>query len=445
MTIFKTSVGIQIGSKDLRFAVVRNVAGKLRLVSTFEAKGVLDLPLDERKEAVSKLIAERKLPLGGVFLSLPRESGIVRQLDFPAEVLDKLRSAISFQIDSLSPWPADEVYWDFAHEPVKKNARTFQATVVIVPREILDPWIEFFRSIGLTLTGASLAPLYCAHGISVLWPLSSPTLVLDCEDGYVEGCLVQDGRLSSITQAGEDLIASMRSAVERLTALGRLPSMESVRLLVCGPRAADAGPVEQVALAIDGSGRDASRGFSVIATALASLRGAGFNANLIPETLRFRRNHVQWIPAYALVALTALLGAAFLLREPYQMVIYGSEIGKEIERVAPEANKVAAQQTELSSLIERYRALSGTLRQNDFALETMRELARALPQTAWITNYNYQGATVTISGAAESASEIQSVLEANPLFKEVQFTGSVVKDAKGKDRFTLKAVVEVAQ
>jgi len=68
-----------------------------------------------------------------------------------------------------------------------------------------------------------------------------------------------------------------------------------------------------------------------------------------------------------------------------------------------------------------------------------------LPPSAFLASYAYQGNTITISGIAQSASEIQNLLENSALFKGVEFTSAVTRDAIGKDRFTLKMVVGVEQ
>jgi Tfp pilus assembly protein PilN len=447
--LMKTSAGIEISGKDLKLAVVRGSGKKLRLVKTLEIPGFVDMSVEEQKMALATLVKEHKIPQHRVFLTLSRDLGTLRQLEFPSEIGDKLRSAIALQVEALSPWPADEIYWDFSQEPLRKGVKTLRVTVVVIPREALDPWIALFKEAGLPLSGASLSSSAQAHGIGVLWPGDAPTVALDCQEGRVEGCLVQGGQLSSLTQvptqAGDDATATARSAVERLMAVGRLSSLSQARLLTFGPACSTFEQREHVALPMEGAALDSSDRFGSISTAMLGLRKTGFESNLIPPEVRYQHNHLQWIPTYALLGLGLLLGVALLGREPYQQTVYASQIDAEIQRIAPVANVVVGQQAELNTLSEKYRVLSGHFRNRDYALEALRELSRTLPASAWISSYNYQDGIVTISGLADTASEIQKALEDNPLFKDVQFSGSVNRDAKGKDRFTLKAAIEVTQ
>ncbi len=445
MIFVRTGVGLELAGNDLRLAVVRSSGRKFRLSSTLEIPGFLDLAPEEQRSEIGKLVTLHKLPIQHVFLSLPRDRGTIRQLEFPVEVAEKLQSAIALQIEALSPWPADEIYWDFSQEPLRRGSRTIRVTVAIIPRDALDPWIVLFRNAGMPLSGACLSSVVHAHGVGVLWPGDSSTVVLDCQEGRVEGCLVQDGQLASLTQTGEDVISTAKTAVERLMAVGRLSSLASARLLVFGPASSGLKSMEHVALPMENAALDSSDRFGSIAAAMLGFRRTGFQSNLVPRELRYRRNQVQWIPTYVFFGLALLLGMLLLGREPYQLTVYASKLDTEIRRIAPVASEVVSQQSELTRLSGKYGVLAGHFRNRDYALEAMLELTRILPETAWISTYGYQDRTITISGLAPKASEIQKLVEDSPLFKEVQFTTAVTHDPKGKDRFTLKATIEVPQ
>ena len=72
-------------------------------------------------------------------------------------------------------------------------------------------------------------------------------------------------------------------------------------------------------------------------------------------------------------------------------------------------------------------------------------MSRVLPASAFLVSYGYQDGNVTISGFAESASEIQNLLETSSMFKGAEFTNSVTRDATGKDRFTMKMTAGIGQ
>jgi Tfp pilus assembly protein PilN len=439
--ILGTNIGIELAGKDLRLAVLRHLPGKRRLEQTLEIQGFLELSREEQNGAIARMCRQLKGSTSRVFLSLPREHGVVRQIEFPAEIRDKLKSAIELQLESLSPWSANEVYWDFAADHSQKGAKAIRVTIAIIPRATLDPWIEFFREARLPLSGAALSSLICAHGVTTLWSDGTPTIILDCEAGHVEGSLISGTHLWSFMQTGEETTESVRATVDRLVAVGRISPTTDSRVLVYGPVSSSVGG--PVTLPLENAKPDSSNQFGAVAAALSGVRKGRFTSNLIPVAQRYRRSQLQLIPTYVLLMFSALLGLALLGREPYQSMVYSARIEDEIQKIAPVARQVATQQSELNTLSERYRALADHLHSRDYNLEALRELARLLPPTCWLANYSYQDGTITFSGLADSASEIQKVLEDSPLLKDVQFTSSVTRDEKGKDHFTLRATVEV--
>jgi Tfp pilus assembly protein PilN len=436
-----TSLGIEISEKDLRIAAVQQVMRKLRLLYLEDVAGFTDLSGGEQRASILSIVQKHNISPGRVFLTLPRDRGIVRQLEFPAEIGENLKSAVSLQMESLCPWPLEEIYWNFTQQERQGTAKII-VTVVIIPRGNLDPWIEFFKSAKLPLSGASLCPAACAHGIQTLWPDTNATVALDCEPAYVDGLLLTTGHLTSVRQTGEDTTATAKAAIEQLLSIGRLQSPEEARLLVFGSGAGSLDEIENVRLPLDEAPPDACRRFGSIASALSGARKSGFNCNVIPAELRFRRSPLQLIPTYVLLLIALLLGSAMLLREPYQSTVYASKLEREIKSVAPQAREVSAQAAELDKLALKYRALLGNFQNKDYSLESLRELA-ALPNTVWLTNYGYQDGVVTISGVAPSATEVQKTLEETALFKDVQFTSSIARDPDGKERFSLKASIEV--
>ena len=442
---FKTALGLEISGKDLRIAVVRSAMGRLRFMRSFEINGFADLTSEEQGAAIGNLIKQQKLPSSRVHLSLPRNNGIVRQIEFPVEVQDSLKSAVSLQIETLCPWPVQDIYWDFSYEAPKKKSKNITVTIVIIPRATLDPWIEFFKSVGLPLSGASLSSISCAHGIRALWADEKATLILDCEEGYVEGCVVQASHLASVTQAGDNMETAIKGVAERLLSLGRVNSPEDARFIMYGNSASMLEPFDRVALPIENAKIEDSDRFGAIAAALNGLKKTAFHSNLIPRDMRYRQNQMQLIPTYVLLVLGILLGIALAVRGPYQSMVYASMLEAEIQKIAPDVREASVQEAELNKLSEKYRTLAADFAQRDNNLEVLREFSRSLPPTAWITNYAYQDGIVTISGFATSASEVQKVLEDSNLFKDVQFTSSVTRDNGGKDRFTLKASIEVTK
>jgi Tfp pilus assembly protein PilN len=440
----QTSAGIEIAGQDLRIAVVRASARRRRVLHTDVLAGFAGLSDEDRLTYLAAYFKKHKLSGLNVHLTLPGSLGVARDLEFPASVgtPEALRSAVALQVENLSPWALDEIYWDCAWELPAKGARSVVAHVGIVPRAVLDPWITLFRSARLALTGVSLSSLTWAHGVTVFWGKPQVTMVVAAESDYVEGALIRDDRIYSIHNPGVESAALASASALHLTRAGRVESVDQVRFVAYGAAASQAG-LEPAALPIEGQAVPAT-GFGAISTALLGSARSAFRLNLIPPALRFQRNYLQVVPTYGLVAALVVLGTFAWLREPYQQSLYAARLDDEGRRLAVEVRPVADQEKRLNRISDRLKALDASLRTRDRNLEALRELSRVLPEGTWLASYACQDNVVTISGFSNSASAIQKLLEDSPVFRDVQFASSITRDVAGKDRFAIRAAIEVA-
>jgi Tfp pilus assembly protein PilN len=441
MIVTRNSVGVELGEKDLTIAILRSSFGKLQLGAVHHVAGFMTLAEDERQKALQALIKGNRIPSARVYLTLPKEQGIIRQIDLPVDLGKKLSDVVKIQVETLSPWPANEIYWDFAAETPKKGQKLVTVTIVIIPRQHLDAWIAFFKSVGLPLSGATLSSLACGHGIQALWKEAKPAIVLRREPSYTEGIFVNGSRIAALTSPSSETEIVPKSLIERLLSAAKLSSAEDARMILCGDLDA-AGSVENPAIPVENAKPDSARDFGSIAAALLPLKESGFRANLVPPESRYRESQIRLIPAFVLAVLVVCIGGVLLAREPYQNSVYASRLESDIKKIAPQVREVADQEKELNQLAQRYRVLSTQIQNHDYVLETLIEIGRVLPPSAFLVSYGYQDGTVTISGFAPSASEIQNLLESSPVFKGVEFTTGVTRDNSAKDRFTLKMTLE---
>jgi len=441
----QTIVGIEAAAQDLRIAVLRVFGGNRRLLRIDTLEGFAGQSEEDKASTLASYFKTHRLSNLNVYLSLPSACGVVREVELPASVgtTDAIRSAVALQIENLSPWALDEIYWDCSWDPPEKAARSIVVHVGIVPHTVLDPWITLFRSARLALTGASLSSLSWAHGVSALWGLRQPAMVLAAEPGYVEGTLIADGRIYATSMPGSDSAQLVRASASQLMRSGRIESAEQLRIVAHGSVSADAD-LEPVELPLQAA-PTARVAFGAVSAASLGIARSGFGLNLIPPPLRHQQHYLQLVPTYALISLLALTGLAAWLREPYQQSLYAEQLDQAGRRVAAEVRPVADQESRLNRISERLKNLDALLRGRDANLEAMRELSRVLPQGTWLTSYVCQDNVVTIAGLSDSAADIQRLLEDSAVFRDVQFTSSITRDAGGKDRFSLRAVIEARQ
>jgi Tfp pilus assembly protein PilN len=438
----KTTIGIEITAKDIRIAMVREFGGSRSLVRTESIPDFLSLSEADRLSTLTGYFKKHKLSGFNVHLTFPGTAGVIRDLEFPAAagLETTLHSAVALQVESLSPWPLDEIYWDCSWAPVTKSTKSIVVHVGIVPRQVVDPWIALFRSAGLALAGASLSSLSWAHGTTVFWGTVA-AMVVAAEDNHVEGALIRDGRIYTACIEGNnsELVPACTSEILRA---GRVTAVDQLRIVVYGATSDVVPDIDQLPM---GGHKPGKSTFGAVATALLGLARTGFRLNLIPQQLRYQRNSLQFVPVYVLAFLLALLGIFATLREPYQQSLYAQRLDQEARRLAVEVRPVADQEAQLNRASDRLKALNGVLNTRDVNLEALRELSHVLPAGTWLTTYAYQDKVVTITGYSDSAATIQKLLEDSMVFHDAQFTASIIRDASGKDRFSIRASAEVRQ
>jgi Tfp pilus assembly protein PilN len=241
----------------------------------------------------------------------------------------------------------------------------------------------------------------------------------------------------------ENLAVEARPVVERLLSLGGVTSPEGLLVFPHGAAASDLETegLDIPGIPMEGVGPDRQSWYGAISTSLLGLRKSAFDVNLLPAVLRYRYSRLLVAPTVVLACLVALMGIALLVRAPYQTLSYADQIDREVLKVGPQVKDVSSQEAEMDKLNKRLVTLGTHVQDRDGNLESLRDLARILPPDAWLTNYSYQDAKLTITGVAASASQIQKALTDSALFKDVQMTETVTKDSTGKDRFSIRAGV----
>ncbi|RCX29927.1 PilN domain-containing protein [Thioalbus denitrificans] len=90
-----------------------------------------------------------------VVVRLPRAQVLVKTVALPAEAEENLREVLGFEMDRQTPFPADQVYYDYRNEGIDKQDGRLRVTLVVVPRSHLDRARERVEEWGLSLTAVT--------------------------------------------------------------------------------------------------------------------------------------------------------------------------------------------------------------------------------------------------------------------------------------------------
>jgi general secretion pathway protein L len=111
-------------------------------------------------------------------------------------------------------------------------------------------------------------------------------------------------------------------------------------------------------------------------------------------------------------------------------------------RVAAVQKQAIAERRRLSSVnatIDRAQSLRLAKSKSVLFVTVWEELSRLLPSSAWLTQLQLDRTAMTITGFAQSATELIAVLSHSKLFKQVQFITPVTRDARrSAERFSIR-------
>lgn len=121
-------------------AQVELVAGQSR-----EHLGTLDL---EGREALPEAAARVRDPHHRIVLMLPPDAVLIRRASFPAQVKDKLSQVLRYELDRLSPFRPEQVFYDFLVIGGGKGEPRLTVNLALTRREPVEGWLTRLREAG---------------------------------------------------------------------------------------------------------------------------------------------------------------------------------------------------------------------------------------------------------------------------------------------------------
>lgn len=115
-------------------------------------------PLDEgrRRAALAALLERAGEGRGRARVALGHDDVLVRRVTMPAATEENLRQVLAFEMDRLTPFRADEVYFDY--RVISRDAAAGQLLVqlAIARREIVEARVAALRALGASVQGVGL-------------------------------------------------------------------------------------------------------------------------------------------------------------------------------------------------------------------------------------------------------------------------------------------------
>jgi len=153
------SIGLLI--KDEQLVVVSLKQGlRATYLEGYEIMPLGELKGEEREEALLYNL-ERFLRLhpGGrdnLFLALSRDKVLMQAVYLPLAVEENLGNALSYEMDRLTPFSLDAIYFDYYILKRFPATNQLYLMLVVVKKEVVDYYLNLFKKIGLRPRGIEL-------------------------------------------------------------------------------------------------------------------------------------------------------------------------------------------------------------------------------------------------------------------------------------------------
>lgn len=410
-----SGVGVEIAGDDLRVVVARVRPGGVEvlgaaLIGRFRARPAAEWGAEYaeflRKTGESYLAAS---------VLLPRSELVARHLLLAGVESNDLANAVRYQIDSLHPYPEDEVVWDSA--PL---AGAGSALVAISRRETVERYSELFVQAGIKVAGFtfSAAALYSASRL-LARPDPDGLVALDQRGEEVEvyGESPSQPVFSALFEAEPERAATL--AISQLRVSPDVQLTPLTELLPVPRRVPEEFSVAEWPLAY--------------ATALAAAcPRQGLKINLLPLQSRSASSRAMYIPTAVLAGVLLILSGILLTQSLLADRRYLAVVDAEIARLEPQVKRSQAAEKATEQARGRVIQLDGFRNRPKADLDMLLELTRQLPPPVWIEGMDLNREVVNLSGQADQAAELLKILDQSKFFRNSEFTSPISRVGTGE-------------
>ncbi|MGM0427349.1 MAG: pilus assembly protein PilM [Thermodesulfobacteriota bacterium] len=460
--LFQASVGIDIQEDAIIIAYLKGSFKGAKL----EAHGVYpfeeELSSRDRVERVGYVVKEflvkNRIPSATLFLGIPREAAILRYVEFPLVVKENLRDSLRYELEKYVPFPPDELYFDYQIISEDKSADKLRLLLVMVKRELIDPYMSLEKTLGARLSGIEVSSTACANFFAAHFSVGEPDsyALIYTRKGGMEIDLLQSGFLAysrpmDKAQWGEDFQHQVSQRLKKLKEEVKGPqallktvvwNMEREAPLLAHLKEAEGFEVHFFDPASAGvPSADAAPAYGL---ALKGLRELPTDVNLLPAKMRKKPSKVGYYGMFGLVGVVVFLALAWIGGSIFNTQRYVKQLDNELNRLNAEIANLEQIEVEYNRIEQRIDFLNPLRKDRLMVLNVIRGLSEQIPKNAWLLRLTYsdKDSKIQIEGWADSASDLIPALEDSPLFKNVGFLSSITRSSAGKERFRIGLELE---
>ncbi len=446
-----------------------SVAYGRRLFSRMKIRGIRRYFFEEGEyptpESLSLAVAlalnDLKAAGAQVLLVIPKAWAIMKTVEWPITVKDRLSDVMSFELDRLTPFSSDRAFYDF--RIISEDEDRLQVMLAAAKADAIQPYIEALKGKKINVSQVSV-------GLSAMGTLSHyisnkrNTIFADINSHGYEGGFLHTGALKaaftgSIEPGGEQskisaLIEEINSIIETVKEKMEVPGV-FVNNQISGRwktvlQEKISAPIRfmgemDLKMSVVNTGNVREVPYAAVGGVLESLWPNAQSMNLLDKGV----HKSQKTPLALTVVLLSILAAlgTFWIIAPLQVEENRIEIiDREIMARKNEVKKVEALTKELEGVEKELNNIESFKSSRPMVLNLVKEMSRVLPKNTWLSRLRITDTAIEIEGSSTAATAILSKLEASPYFKKVEFTSPTFRDTRlNTDRFFIKMEIETPE
>jgi Tfp pilus assembly protein PilN len=394
-----------------------------------------------------------------------------------------IANLMRFEVERHIPFEIEEVAYDFLVMDEKDSM--YSMVFVAVQKGKIEFIKGFLEKLSLkpdSITTSSLAVLNTIEldGVTaggwqdimgivrksdMLGKKGETNIALFFERGSASVAITRDGMCTNLKPFIMDSIGTREDALEEIISYVRemqatVASGHFNRMIVAGDLSAVAAESFEELRSSLGLDVDHVNGLTakldkadisdILPTVGVCFSGLGlgtYTTNLLPHKAQYNISRIAPLTSKIALVLICVLVIGIVVTEAVKQKKYVDKIEAAFQANEPVVKELENRLMEIEKQKERITFLED-IRDTDFALEVLSELASVIPVDSWVTNLDYksielkdskkQGGELILNGFADSSSALISLLEDSPYFEKVEFVGPI-KKTREKEQFKLSA------
>ncbi len=458
-----SAVGIEVGHNRLVCTLLKKGWRDFSLRQSHIIDNYTDLPPTELQAQLQDFLKVNGADAEDVVLGLPSEWAIVRYLELPLEVEEKLEQVVRFQVERFEPTEERNSYSDYVVLERDEISKKLRLQLVMVPREVVDECLERFRAAQLQPRSLGLSSLAMHHLFSLHaqgYPDQHPILVLGLSETNLDilAILGPDACLSGRRSLRKDHfnLEEICRELDLFTSQLRLPGEGFSQIYLTGDLAHAILPefrerfagtemlTERLQLKETSVSKKELGGLAgSIGLAASAIAGKGPNSfNLIPPEKRAVREKPSRIPTLILMALLATVSLALVSRQYLQNHSLLDQLESHVQELKPEVDYALGLRNQVEVKKAELQELETLMQGQQRMLVVLKELTEKIGDDTFLQNVNIQGEKLTLTGFSDSAATLLPILRESPYLTSVESRFITRDPTTKKEKFTFEAAIE---